>query len=466
MNIHKAKGFRHALNKDNHPKMCLKDVRSAINERQTEVLHKAFVGFHPADAARILEPLNGSELANFIELIGPPRALEIFEFLDFQKQKETVENLMPEALAQLFANMSPDDRTDLVKELGTDFQDRVLGLLIHKERQDLFKLLTYSEDQAGAYMTTRFASVEPDYSIRTALDRLRIQAPTKETIYYVYVVDDQLKLLGFVSLRDLIMSRPEVRVGDIMVTNIISVQVDDNIEHVANKMARYDFLALPVLDTKGRLVGIITFDDILDVIQREATEDMYKLAGMNVGEQISSSVARIVSNRLPWLFLNIGTSLLAANVITTFGGTIEKVIALAALMTVVATLGGNSGNQALTVVVRSMAMGDTTGQRRSLIILKNIAVGLINGFTCGMVIAAVSYLWFDNLWLSIIAWIAMTANQIIAGLFGSLIPMALKRFNMDPAHGSSILVTTLTDIGGFMIFLGLASLLINELMAG
>jgi magnesium transporter len=330
----------------------------------------------------------------------------------------------------------------------------------------VLKLLDYPENSAGAYMTTAYASLNAECSIRDALEQLRIQAINKETIYYVYVVDENRKLIGFVSLQDIIIARPSMRVREIMNNRLIFARVDDDIETTARNLIHYDFLALPVVDHEERLVGIITFDDILDVVQEEATEDMYHLANLDTDEKINTPLMESVRLRIPWLVVNLGTALVAASTVNLFGKTIEHVVAIASMMTIIATLGGNSGNQALTVVVRSLALGEASKINARDVVLKNVGVGFMNGLICGALLALISYLWFGNLLLSAITWAATAVNQIIAGFFGTLTPLALRRFNLDPALGSSVMVTTATDTGGFFILLSLATLFLHTLTGG
>lgn len=228
------------------------------------------------------------EIARFVEMVGTADALQVFEFLPFETQKEALKHLDRPTLAHLMNTMSPDDRADLVEELDDEFQERLLSLLLRHERENVLRLIKYPDDTAGAHMTTDYAILRPDSDVQTALEQVRLQAATKETIYYIYVVDAARRLQGLVSLRDLIVARRHSRVGDIMSKQVISVKADEDIEDVAKLSSRYDFLAVPVLDDSGRMLGIITFDDLYDVITEEATEDMYHLANLDTDEKIDS----------------------------------------------------------------------------------------------------------------------------------------------------------------------------------
>ncbi len=442
----------------------LDQLRHMIESENRDDLMKVFLDLHPADAAELLAALNPEEVAHYIVLVGASEALKVFEFVPFETQKETLGFLPRSTVAELISLMSPDDRADLVEELDEKTKERLLALIIQAERQNILKLLTYAEDSAGAYMTTDYALLRPDATIRAALDQLRFQATKKETIYYVYVVDHARKLIGFVSLRALIMARPDMAVHEIMNRHVISVRFDEDVENVAKEMSHYDFLAMPVVDANGRLIGIITYDDVFDIMSEEATEDMYLLANLDTDEKVYSPLARSVKLRVPWLLVNLCTALVASFTVSQFSETITRFVVLASLMPIVAGIGGNAGTQSLTVVVRALALGEIKLEGNWQVLAKQIGVGLFSGLICGCVMAGIAYLWHKNVWLSLILWMAMTANLIIAGFVGSMVPIALRKLKLDPALGSSIFVTMATDTGGFLIFLGLASLLLHQLM--
>ncbi|MGM0759656.1 MAG: magnesium transporter [Thermodesulfobacteriota bacterium] len=424
------------------------------------------VDLHPADWADFLEQLPQEDLARYIELVGPELGLPIFEFISFEAKKAVLEILPTKVLGRLITLMSPDDRADLVEEVDEAMKERILSLLFQAERQNLLNLLSYPENSAGAYMTTEYALLRMDDTVQDGLEQIRLQAPRKENVYYIYVVDTSFHLVGFISLRRLIMARWGEYIRDLMDKRVISVQVDDDIEEVAEKMRHYDFLAMPVVDSQERLVGLITFDDIYDVIQEEATEDMFYLANLDTDETVQSPLFRSVKLRVPWLMFNLITALFVATTVHQFSDTISQYVALAVMMPVVGLLGGNAGNQSLTVVVRALALGEIDLGQHWKVLLKELAVGLCNGLMIGLVIGSIAYFWYQNIWLAFILVISMTANLIIAGLFGSMIPIILRKMKLDPALGSSIFVTTATDAGGFFIFLGLATLLLHNLLAG
>ncbi len=419
---------------------------------------------HPADWADLLERLTPDEVARYIELIGPEAGLPAFEFVSFEYKKHLVETLSRQTLQRLISLMSPDDRADLMEDVDEPLKERILSLLFQSERNNVLNLLSYPEDSAGAYMTTEYALLRQDDTVREALEQIRLQAPRKENVYYIYVIDPTFHLVGFISLRRLIMAPPGHRIKEIMDKQVISVQVDEDIEKVAQKVMHYDFLAMPVVDGHGRLVGLITFDDLYDVIHEEAAEDMYYLANLDTDETVQSRTLRSVKLRAPWLMFNLLTALLVATTVELFSDAISKFVALAAMMPIVALVGGNAGNQSLTVVVRALAVGEISLQENWKVLIKEVGVGMLNGFLVGGVMAIIAFLWYQNVWLSCIIWVAMTLNLVIAGLFGSMVPIALRKMKLDPALGSSIFVTTATDVGGFFIFLGLATVFLHHLL--
>ncbi len=444
--------------------MQTEQLRQWIADGVLEPLLQVAGELHPADMGEQLAGLTPEEVARFVEMLGTTNALTVFEFVPFDLQKAALGHLSKKTLAELMHLMSPDDRADLVEELDERSQERLLSLLMQAERQNIMKLITYPEGCAGAYLTTDYAFLRMEGNIRGALDQLRLQAPKKETIYYAYVVDQARRLVGFVSLRDLIMGRSEDPISSVIRRSVISVRVSDDIEYVAQEMTHYDFLAIPVVDHDDRLVGIITYDDIFDVISEEATEDMYHLANLDTDEKISSSLPRSVKLRIPWLLVNLLTALVASMTVSYFSDTISKYVILAALMPIVAGLGGNFGTQTLTVVVRALALGEIKFTGDWGVLFKQIGVGLCSGLFIGLVMGGIAFLWHHNIWLSLILWMAMTANLILAGLVGALVPIILRKLKLDPALGSSIFVTMTTDTGGFFIFLGLASLLLHHIV--
>ena len=441
-------------------------IQDLIHNENSQELNKLYkeLELHPADWAYYLEELSPEDLAKYIELTGPEYGSFIFEFVSFGTKKIILTKLSASTLARIVNLLNPDDKADLVEEVDEDMQEYILSLLFQSERQNILRLINYPENSAGSYMTTEYALLRMNDTVEAALEQIRLQAPKKENVYYIYVVDSTMHLMGFISLRRLIMAPRRSYIKQIMDKNVIAASVDEDIEKVAQNMRHYDFLAMPVIDENERLVGLITFDDIYDVIHKEATEDMYLLANLDTDETISSPVYRSVKLRLPWLLLNLLTGLLVAYTVTFFEDSIDQFVALAVMVPVVALLGGNAGNQSLAVVVRALAVGEITLHNHWRVLGKEILVGLLNGFCMGGVISAIGFLWYQNSWLAAILWLSMAANLIIAGFVGSMIPIILRKLKLDPALGSSIFVTTATDVGGFFIFLGLGTMFLQQLL--
>jgi magnesium transporter len=312
-------------------------------------------------------------------------------------------------------------------------------------------------------MTSHFLALHETMTVGDALLAVRKNRDL-DNLFYVYVVDDMGKLSGVLALRQLVLQDPDIEIRNAMQRTVFKVKADATQEEVANLIARYNLLAIPVVNDKDRLLGIVTIDDVIDVMREEATKDIYQLAGLDKEDRVFISPFRSVRLRLPWLLVNLATAFLAASVVGLFHNTIAQFAVLAMFMPVVAGMGGNAGTQTFTVIVRSLALGelDFKGAWRAL--LKESAVGLLNGLVTGIVIAGVVYLWKRNLYLGLILALAQLINLFLAGAFGTIIPLLLRRFKLDPAITSSIFLTTVTDVCGFLAFLGLATLLLKYLL--
>jgi magnesium transporter len=358
--------------------------------------------------------------------------------------------------------LSPDDAVDLIAYLPEERQEQVLEQFNERERWALERLRLYDEDTAGGRMTTEYIALSGEMTAAEALDALRKKYETSDLLD-IYVTDDHDHLTGILPLRSLVFASGQTHVKNLMLPDPITIQPDTPQEDVANLVSDFDLMAVPVVDEENKILGVVTFDDILDVMEEEATEDMYHLAGLDTAERVFSPVSRSVRLRVPWLLINLATALLAALTVALFKESISKFVALAVLMPIVANVGGNAGSQSLTVVVRGLALGELEFASRWKAILKEVSVGFCTGSINGLIMALIAYLWYGNLWLSLILFVAMIANMLLAGLFGAVVPLLLKWADKDPALGSHILVTTVTDVGGFFIFLGLATALMGQL---
>jgi len=444
--------------------IAVSDLHAFLASGDLTGLKEACETVHPATVAESLSALLPSETWRVLGSLDPDLAAETFSHLDDDLQAELIASQSPEHVARLMAEMAPDDRADLVQAMDEGIRREVLPLLARAERENIRRLISYREGTAGAIMTTDYASLREDLTVAEALERLRHEAPDKETIYYIYVVNAERRLTGFLSLKDLILATPVAKkVREVAHPEVISVHVDDDQEDVARLLADYDFLAVPVVDSEQRLVGIVTFDDVIDVIEEEAEEDLYHMAGVSTEERVSTPALTSVRLRAGWLVINLGTAILAALTVSLFEPTIARYVVLAVMMPIVAGMGGNAGSQTMAVVVRGLALGEVPFRNSWKLILKEIAVGFANGTITGIIMAGIAILWYGNPWLGLIMLLAMIANLMIAGLFGAAFPLALKALKCDPALASTIFITTATDVGGFFVFLALATVFLDHL---
>jgi len=438
-------------------------VRELLLTGDDETRREYCAALPDATLADQLKGLEAGIIWQILSLVEPRRRAMVLGYFDLSLQVEITESLSRDQLADLLTDMSADERVDLFKKLPEDLQESVFPLLAKAEREDIRKLSSYPEGTAGAIMTSDYVTLTPDLTVSQALEKLRRQWPGKETIYYAYVVDEKRHLLGFVSLRRLILSKPEAYVANIMKPEVIFVRAGESRENTAKIIAKHDLIALPVINGGDTLVGIVTHDDAMDALTEEATEDILRMASTDAEEYENPSFLQSVRWRSPWLTLNLGTASVSAFMISRFQDTLSHYVILAALMGMVAGLGGNAGTQTLAVTVRGIALGKIPRAQGWRVIAREASVGFLNGIIIGSVLAIVAYLLFGKPWIGLIMFLAMTANLIVAGLFGSAIPLTLKALKLDPALGSSIFVTCATDVSGFTIFLTLATLLLPHL---
>ena len=416
---------------------------------------------HPADAAEVLvalEPevqavmvsrLNTAELAATFEQMYEDEVIEVAQHLDMETLADVLDEMEPDTAADVLGELEPDAAAELLKEMD--------------DSAPVASLLAHDEDTAGGIMNTPPPSLRRWMTVAEAFRFLKENYHDEEQLHYLYVLDRYGHLIGVVSLRALILADPAQTLEEIMSRDIITVSVDMDQEAVAQLFSRYDFLALPVVDAEGKLVGIITVDDVVDVLEEEATEDIYRLAQLSEDAELFSPIPRAVRNRLPWLMVNIATAFVAASVVSLFEDTIAQVAILAAFMPIVAGQGGNAGTQSMTIVVRSLALNEVTPHDALPALWHELRVGAINGLVVGSIVGAIAWLWQGIPALGLILAVAMLGNMMIAALAGVSVPMALKKLGIDPALASGVFVTNVTDVAGFLLFLGLATLLLSLL---
>ncbi len=427
---------------------------------------------HPSDIAYLLKKVRNKESKEeFLELLAqvPHDVLgDVLLELPEKIKDEALEALSTEELARAIEDLESDDATDLVQDLDdldVDKSEAVFAHLDEENREDIDKLRRYEENQAGAWMQTELFDAKLEESVQESIDRLKALKVEGEleNIYQLFLVDDNHRLLAGISLEDLIIMDFSRKFKEILADeeyHFLSVEATEDIDDVAKMFEQYDLSVLPVLDWQGKLVGRITSDDIYDVMEEKATEQIYNLAGVDDEAEQEEKILGVFKKRASWLGVNLVTAIIASVVIGFFDQTLAAFIPLAILMPIVASMGGNAGTQTLTVMVRQMALGEIDTENAKTAIQKEIIVALFNGVLFSIVVGAVAYFWFHIELLGVVIALAMIFNLLVAGLFGALIPLFLKRLDVDPAVGSTVLLTTVTDVLGFFSFLGLASLIL------
>ncbi len=415
---------------------------------------------HPADLAEIFSELPERERhAAFNVLVdrNGRLAMEALSELGPEKGAALLALRSAEDIARLAQEVPSDDAAALIGQLPDELSAVVLDLIRPKPGGGVSELLEYDEKTAGRLMNPNVFALAEDLTAGEAITALQA-ARDVEMVFYLYVVDERRHLVGVVSLRRLLLVSPDTPLKRIMTTEVYSVRVDTDQEEVASQVASYNLLAIPVVDEENKLVGVITVDDVIDVIKDEATEDVFRLAGVSVDDGILSPPRDSLRRRLPWLAVNLATAFLAASVIKMFGDLITQVVALAAFMPVVAGMGGNAATQTLAVIVRGLAMGELTWTNSRAALFKEALVGLGNGLVLGAVAMLGAWLLQGNIVLGAVLALAMIINMFIAATAGTLIPLGLRALKVDPALASSVFITTLTDVFGFLSFLGLAQI--------
>ena len=411
------------------------------------------------DVADYIAELPPNQRAIAFRVLNKGQATSVFEQLPTEVQEEIVGSLLDVQVRHIVEGMRPDERAELFDELPAGVVKRLLQHLSPNEREATATILGYEEGTAGRIMTTEYVKLRQGLTVREALRKIRLSDQDKETIYYAYVTDDNRKLLQVISLRQLLFSIPDVLIKEIASDRVLKVHTETPQEEVANLMKRYDLLAVPVVDREDRLVGIITIDDVVDILEEEATEDIQKLAGAGGDEEALSSPAVTLRKRLPWLLINIGLYIGAASAIAPFQKVIEQVSVLAVIMPILANSSGNVGFQTLSVIVRGIGVGEVSTRDTPRILRKEILAGLGTALALGIALGLITLIYAreQDRWVALVAGMVMATNILIAVTLGSLLPMGLKRLHLDPALISGPLMTTTLDAVGFFTFLTLIS---------
>lgn len=416
----------------------------------------------PAEVASLLERLDEDRVAEIVGQLHTDVVADVLEFTEPHTRSEIIQTLDSETLAETLMELPDDVATDVVQDMDEASATLALESLSEERRQELAHLLTYPEDTAGGRMTGQVITVSPGLTIAETVRSLRESALDVSRPFYLYVTDADRLLLGVLNMRFLLTGQADTRVADVMQTDVISVEAQTDQEEAARLLARHNLLALPVVDSQGRLLGTITSDDLIDVLEEEASEDMYRLAGVHEEEDLSG-VMDSVRHRLPWLMVNLVTAMAAAWVVSRFEGTVEQVAILAAFLPVIGGQGGNAGIQTLTVMVRSLALGRIAVRDTGHLVWQETRVGLLLGAITGLSVGLVAFLWQGNPWLGGIVMLALLVNITAGVMAGVLIPMALERYRQDPALSGGIWLTAATDLTGFFAFLATATFLIDRI---
>ncbi|HAZ45554.1 MAG TPA: magnesium transporter [Cyanobacteria bacterium UBA11369] len=417
-------------------------------------------GLQPVDVGDCIVEMPPEQRAIAFRLLNKDHAIAVFEYLPPEVQEELINSLQDTQVCQIIEAMQPDDRAELFDELPAGIVKRLVQQLSPGERQATATILGYAEGTAGRAMTTEYVRLREGLTVGEALSKIRLADGDKETIYYAYVTDNNRKLVRVVSLRQLLFSLPDALIRDIASSRVIKAYTEMPQEEAAQLMKRYDLIALPVVDREDRLVGIITIDDVVDILEEEATEDIQKLAGVSGGDEAALSPPVVtIRKRLPWLLGNIGLYIGAASAIAPFQKVISLVPVLAVIMPILSNTSGNVAIQALSVTVRGLGVGEVTPKDTLKILRKEILAGLGTALALGLALGILSLIWSSQQewWVALVAAMVMGINVFIAATLGTLLPMGLKRVNLDPALISGPLLTTMLDAVGFLTFLTLVS---------
>jgi magnesium transporter len=419
----------------------------------------------PVDVGEYITQLPEKQRAIAFRLLNKAQAIDVFEYLPTDLQEELINSLHDVQVVQIVEAMSPDERAELFDELPAKVVKKLLQQLSPEQRQATATILGYDEGTAGRVMTTEYVRLQEGLTVGEALSKIRRQDEDKETIYYAYVTDNNRKLVSVVSLRQLLFTFPDVYIREIASDRVIKVKTETPQEEVAQIMKRYDLIAIPVVDREERLVGIITIDDVIDILEEEATEDIQKLAGVSGDEEALSPPLVTMRNRLPWLLAIMALYIGAASAIAPFQSVIAAVPVLAVIMPIFSNTGGTVGIQALTVTIRGLGVGEVTPKDTFKILRKEILAGLGTALVLAITMMALSLIWAkpEERWVGLVAGTVMATNTMVAVTLGTLLPMGLKRLKLDPALVSGPLVTTMLDTIGFLTFLTLISIALRVL---
>jgi magnesium transporter len=432
-------------------------LKSALEKDDMGDFRTVFLKMHPYDQSVFYTDQEKENRLQIYTYLSPEEMAEMMESLNLEETTEYIPEMDPRFASMVLAEMAVDDAVDILNELDKDKVASYLTIMEKEAADDIKHLLHYKEKTAGSIMTTEFISIYENQTARQTMQLLKEEAPDAETIYYLYVLDEVKRLVGVLSLRDLIIADENTLIAEIMSERIVAVSVAKDQEEIAQMMRDYDFLALPVVDFQDHLLGIITVDDILDVMEEEASEDYTRLAAVTDTERADDNAIISARKRLPWLIILLFLGMLTASLIGRFEETLNEIAILAIFIPLIGGMAGNTGTQALAVAVRGIATGDYEKQGKARLFFREAGTGLITGTVCGTLITLIIYLWQGDIFLGLLVGVSIMLTLIVATLAGAIIPMLMNRLNIDPAVASGPFITTINDIISILIYFGMAT---------
>ncbi|MEJ5996051.1 magnesium transporter [Pedobacter sp. Du54] len=435
-------------------------LKQAIGGDNTQL--KAMLSdYHASEIAILFESISKEDRQRIINLLDVEIASEVIsEMHEEAHPEELLLQLHPDKRTEIVEELDYDDATDIISQLEEHEQKEILEDLSENDASNIRNLMSYDEETAGGLMNTEFIKINLNLTKKDAIDEIIRQSEEIEEFYTVFVVDDENIFKGIVSLKDIIKAKGNVKITEMVNSDVVYVRPETDQEEVAKLISQYNLTSIPVIDADMKLLGRVTFDDVIDVLEDENTEDFLKISGVSEDEELSGNWIEAVKSRLPWLIINLGTAFLASAVVRHYEYVTSNLTILSAYMVIIAGMGGNAATQALAVTVRRISLYDLTDNQAYRTVLKEFTVGLINGSITGLIVFAFAYFFDANPMLGFVIFLAMTGNLVIAGFAGAGIPLVLKRVGIDPAIASSIIITTFTDVFGFLLLLGLASKLL------
>ncbi len=440
------------------------EIEACITNGNVEACKEIFDNYHAVDIDEVIEDFDSTDLQFFLFMLDPDDIAALLENAEDDLQVRIARFYSTKELIDIFSFMTNADVADLLGLLPTIKRKDILNYMKKSESNILKMILSYDDDSAAGIMTTEFLSLKQSLTVREALLKIKEIAPTTEIIESIFITDNLHRLQGIVDLREILVAPGFVPLADLVENHPFFVYAEQDQEEAANLIYKYDLKYLPVVNKNEAILGVITSDDIIDVMEEEHNEDILAMSGVSKDEEYDSNFLHSVKSRLPWLIINLFTAFMASAVVSMFESTISQVVALAAAMPIVTGMGGNAGNQALSIVLTSLARDEISLEEDLPLVLKEIGLGLFDGAVIGLFAGIVLYLKYGNFYLGLIIFAAMILNMIIAGIVGFLLPLIFDKLKIDPAISSPIFLTTFTDVCGFFIFLGLASTLLTKLI--